>query len=117
MKRSTRSAGAIALSAAMLLCSACGASEESTGSSVAVQSSTSEQITTGAAAQPLTSEAASADVMTMNVGGSSFSVALEDNETVTALKELLPANLDMSELNGNEKYCYLVQSCPQRPKR
>lgn len=117
MKRSTRSAGAIALSAAMLLCSACGASEESNGSSVTVQSSTSEQITTGAAAQPLTSEAASADVMTMNVGGSSFSVALEDNETVTALKELLPANLDMSELNGNEKYCYLDTELPSAPEK
>ena len=37
---------------------------------------------------------------------------LEDNETAAALKEHLPLTLDMSELNGNEKYNYLPFELP-----
>ena len=50
--------------------------------------------------------------MTITINGQSFLVTLYDNETVAALKEKMPLTLDMSELNGNEKYNYLSFSLP-----
>ena len=47
-----------------------------------------------------------AEDMKLIVGGKTFTVRLENNETVQALKAQLPLDLEMSELNGNEKYYY-----------
>lgn len=52
------------------------------------------------------------NTMKITVGEQQFTVTLEDNATVEALKEHLPMTLDMSELNGNEKYHYLSFSLP-----
>lgn len=48
----------------------------------------------------------------MDVNGASFDLRLADNETARAFDELLPMELSMSELNGNEKYCYLDAPLP-----
>ena len=40
------------------------------------------------------------------VGNKTFNVRLENNETAQALKAQLPLDLEMTELNGNEKYYY-----------
>ncbi len=48
----------------------------------------------------------------MTVGEKEFSVSLADNDTARAFMERLPMTLDMSELNGNEKYFYLDESLP-----
>lgn len=48
----------------------------------------------------------------MTVGSVSFSAVLEDNATTTAFKKLLPMTVNMSELNGNEKYYYLSGNLP-----
>ena len=48
----------------------------------------------------------------LTVGSKTFSAELEDNETAKAFAALLPLSLDMSELNGNEKYCYLKSELP-----
>lgn len=48
----------------------------------------------------------------LKINGESFTVRLYDNETTRALLEQLPMTLSMSELNGNEKYCYLSDSLP-----
>ena len=40
---------------------------------------------------------------------------LEDNETVKKFINYLPQELEMSELNGNEKYAYLSTSFPVNP--
>lgn len=48
----------------------------------------------------------------ITVGSSSFNATLEDNATTTAFKSLLPMTVNMSELNGNEKYYYLSGSLP-----
>ena len=48
--------------------------------------------------------------MTVVVGNTPFAVTLEENETARAFAALLPMTIDMGELNGNEKYCYLPQS-------
>ena len=47
-----------------------------------------------------------AEDMKLIVGGKTFTVRLENNETVQALKAQLPLDLEMTELNGNEKYYY-----------
>lgn len=48
----------------------------------------------------------------ISIGEVSFDVALENNATATAFKALLPMTIDMSEMNGNEKYYYLSGSLP-----
>lgn len=48
----------------------------------------------------------------MTVGGQTFAIALEDNETAAAFAGLLPLDVRMSELNGNEKYHYLLEELP-----
>ncbi len=51
--------------------------------------------------------------ITIMANGREFSAALYDNETARAFIGLLPLTLDMSELNGNEKYYYLPDSLPR----
>ena len=53
--------------------------------------------------------------MKITVGEHQFTITLEDNAAAAALKEHLPMTLDMSELNGNEKYHYLSFSLPTNP--
>lgn len=55
-----------------------------------------------------------AEDMKINViiGGASFSATVEDTETGRAFVTQLPLELNMNELNGNEKYHYLDSSLP-----
>lgn len=52
------------------------------------------------------------------VGDTTFTAQMADTEAARQLAECLPLELDMQELNGNEKYSYLSQalstnaSCP-----
>lgn len=46
------------------------------------------------------------------INNDNYVLNLESNETVTNLLELLPLEVEMSELNGNEKYIYLDESLP-----
>lgn len=55
--------------------------------------------------------------LTMTVNGTKFIIALEDNETAKTLASMMPLEIRMSELNGNEKYCYLKESLPTAPYR
>ena len=48
----------------------------------------------------------------LTIGQTNFTATLEDNATVKELQSLLPMTLQMDELNGNEKYCYLSSSLP-----
>lgn len=48
----------------------------------------------------------------ISVGSASFNATLENNATVTAFKALLPMTVNMSEMNGNEKYYYLPENLP-----
>lgn len=56
------------------------------------------------------------DVMTdrlnIRIGSTSFSLTLKDNVAANAFKALLPLTLNMSELNGNEKYFNLTTNLP-----
>ena len=50
--------------------------------------------------------------MKMTVGSKSFKAILEDNSAVGKFKTQLPLTLNMSELNGNEKYDQLSKRLP-----
>ena len=50
--------------------------------------------------------------MKITSGGKEFTATLEDNETVNALRSMLPMSINMSELNGNEKYYYFSEMLP-----
>ena len=51
-------------------------------------------------------------IMRIVIGDYEFEAVLEDSPAADALKEQLPLELDMSELNGNEKYNYLDFNLP-----
>ena len=46
------------------------------------------------------------------IGSTTFEATLEENAATVAFKALLPMTVDMSELNGNEKYYYLSEELP-----
>ena len=48
----------------------------------------------------------------VQVGNVTFTATLYDTKTAQAFVELLPVQLTMYELNGNEKYAYLAQRLP-----
>lgn len=103
---------AVILSAAIM--TACGSSSEDS-SAVTVQSESSSfrsEVTTSEQ-----QEEKEADGMQIIIGDKQFSVTLESSDTVTALTEMLPLTLDMSELNGNEKYYYLDTALPSAPEK
>ena len=52
----------------------------------------------------------------ITVQDKTFSAKLYDNETAEKFAEMLPLTLDMSELNGNEKYFYLSDDLPTNSK-
>src|SRR5947209_6079868 len=50
--------------------------------------------------------------MKITIGSKAFKATLEDNPTVAKLKALLPLTVNMTELNGNEKYYHLSTRLP-----
>lgn len=53
--------------------------------------------------------------LNLTIGASSFSVRPEENATTRAFISLLPLEVRMDELNGNEKYTTLSTSLPTAP--
>lgn len=54
-------------------------------------------------------------IMKIIINNEEYIINLENNETVRELVGLLPLELDMNELNGNEKYAYLDNVLPTNP--
>jgi hypothetical protein len=55
--------------------------------------------------------------MWMRVGERRFAITLADNRAARAFAAQLPLTLDMSELNGNEKYAELPEALPAKASR
>lgn len=54
--------------------------------------------------------------MNIKINGINYNVNLENNETINELIKLLPLDITMKELNGNEKYYYLDNELPTNSK-
>lgn len=52
------------------------------------------------------------DKLKITIGSKTFQATLEDNPIVAKFKALLPLTLNMTELNGNEKYHHLSTRLP-----
>lgn len=50
--------------------------------------------------------------MKITIGSAVFTATLNNNATVTAFKAMLPLSINMSELNGNEKFYYFSTTLP-----
>src|SRR4051812_49412348 len=53
--------------------------------------------------------------MKVTIGKRTFRATLDGNPTAAGLRAMLPLTLDMSELNGNEKYFRLSTRLPTDP--
>ena len=51
------------------------------------------------------------------INGKTFTAVLEDNASARAFAERLPLSVNMTELNGNEKYCRLPERLPSDDSR
>jgi len=118
----------LAVISSFLMLTGCGSYSEnssavtvqSENSSVMMQSDSSVSSVTSDRQEVTTAEQheeKEANGMQIAVGDKQFPVNLESSDTVTALTEMLPLTLDMSELNGNEKYYYLDTSLPSSPEK
>ena len=54
--------------------------------------------------------------MNIQIDNKTFTVIVENNKTVKELYQKLPITLEMSDLNNNEKYCYLDFTLPTDSK-
>ena len=52
--------------------------------------------------------------MRIRIGSKNFIAILDDNATAAAFKALLPMTVEMTELNGNEKYARLSGNLPTK---
>ena len=62
--------------------------------------------------QSMSNEEMTMDKVYININNEKLGIDLENNSTTSALIKLLPLELSMSDLNGNEKYVYLNESLP-----
>jgi hypothetical protein len=70
---------------------------------------------TSDAAAPSTNQEESR--MWMTIGDRRFAITLADNESARAFAAQLPLELNMSELNGNEKHAELPRALPSNASR
>ena len=62
--------------------------------------------------QSINNEEMTMDKVYININNKKLGIDLENNSTTSALIKLLPLELSMNDLNGNEKYVYLNESLP-----
>lgn len=78
---------------------------------LAACSTPDEDVPVSTAAAPAPEMAQESEESTMKIrisaGGENFTATLDSTQAANELAERLPMTLDMSELNGNEKFCYL----------
>ena len=62
--------------------------------------------------QSIDNEEMTMDKVYININNKKLGIDLENSSTTSALIKLLPLELSMNDLNGNEKYVYLNESLP-----
>ena len=67
---------------------------------------------TGCAENSQAKEVKTLNTIKISVGEQIFSAKLEDNPSARAFAENFPLEVEMNELNGNEKYFYLDKNLP-----
>lgn len=77
----------------MALCGGCGSSQAEPIDDKSIPPSTAQRIS-------------------IEIGEQTFDAVLENNPTADAFIKLLPLDIDLNELNGNEKYCYFSARLP-----
>lgn len=116
MKRTLCISAAAAMLLALVACAATPISNvDNIPSATQTQESHSAPAELGEPENAVSDKPASKMTLTLTVGGQEFSVTLADNESARRLVDLLPLTLDMSELNGNEKFFYLDTELPADP--
>lgn len=116
--------GAVLLSIAAALLGGCASmydtaessAPESSADVATVSSSDSESDRSGG--DSVTNESNSSfspAIVSVEIGEERFTIDLADNGTASAFAQLLPLEVNMSELNGNEKYIYLNDVLPSQP--
>lgn len=55
--------------------------------------------------------------ITLDINGKIFNAVFYNNETAQKFAEMLPVTMNMTELNGNEKYYYLNTTLPVNSER
>lgn len=100
--------------AAMVLVALVGCAQPAdTGSgTLETQASAVQQTPESAAQQSVYQEEDNMQEIEIQIGEKTFMASLYDNETARAFAALLPLQVTMYELNGNEKYANLAQRLP-----
>jgi hypothetical protein len=57
------------------------------------------------------------NTLKIKIGSKEFAATLFDNPTTGAFKSMLPLTINMTELNGNEKYFDLPDALPTNPSK
>lgn len=90
-----------------------GTAAQASDTEEAAQADNSEAAGSETAAQT-ESEEEEMQTIHITIGGKTFDATLYDNETARTFAESLPMTVNMSELNGNEKYYYMPDSLSMR---
>lgn len=90
-----------------------GTAAQASDTEAAAQADNSETAGSETAAQT-ESEEEEMQTIHITIGGKTFDATLYDNETARTFAESLPMTVNMSELNGNEKYYYMPDSLSMR---
>jgi hypothetical protein len=83
-----------------------------TASSVSCGNPASARLTKTAEGKGDNNNGARTMKMKISIGSRTFIATLDDNPAATKLKAMLPITLDMTELNGNEKYFHFSTKFP-----
>lgn len=104
---------AIMAAVVLLILAACGGTNQDSAGKDGIKTPPVVQHLESSSAELDVSEVLTAETAIMlTVGDHTFPATLLDNETARQFAELFPLTLDMSELNGNEKYFYLDGHLP-----
>lgn len=99
-----------------MLMTACSNSNESATETTTIAQSTDTRPTNAETMVVDESQLKNQKSSNFNVNGAGFTLIYAENETAAAFQKMLPASMEMTELNGNEKYLELSTTLPSHPE-